>query len=165
MANAVYDALGVGIPHQVQSFFVRLRDHAIMQGREQVTVEDVEEVYRTELLGPSGQNDLMHYETRLQEGLEEESYPIAMQILAEAATQEAFTPDARRCLERLYSAVVNDAAERNTDTLDVLVHDGYLEVGPDGGYRFPSHLLKDWWAARFRDHHTPLKSRQSDDKS
>ncbi len=165
VANAVYDALGVGIPHQVQSFFVRLRDHAIMQGREQVTVEDVEEVYRTELLGPSGQNDLMHYETRLQEGLEEESYPIAMQILAEAATQEAFTPDARRCLERLYSAVVNDAAERITDTLDVLVHDGYLEVGPDGGYRFPSYLLKDWWAARFRDHHTPLKSRQSDDKS
>ena len=68
-------------------------------------------------------------------------------------------------LERLYSAVVNDAAERITDTLDVLVHDGYLEVGPDGGYRFPSHLLKDWWAARFRDHHTPLKDRQSDDKS
>ena len=165
VANAVYDALGVGIPHQVQSFFVRLRDHAIMQGRERVTAEDVEEVYRTELLGPSGQNDLMHYETRLQEGLEEESYPIAMQILAEAATQEAFTPDARRCLERLYSAVVNDAAERITDTLDVLVHDGYLEVGPDGGYRFPSYLLKDWWAARFRDHHSPLKSRQSDDKS
>ena len=165
VANAVYDALGVGIPHQVQSFFVRLRDHTIMQGRERVTVEDVEEVYRTELLGPSGQNDLMHYETRLQEGLEEESYPIAMQILAEAATQEVFTPNARRCLERLYSAVVADAAERIMDTLDVLVHDGYLEVDTDGGYRFPSHLLKDWWAARFRDHHTPLKSRQSADKS
>lgn len=165
VANAVYNALGVGIPHQVQSFFVRLRDHALMQGRERVTIEDVEKVYRTELLGPSGQNDLMHYETRLQEGLEEESYPIAMQILAEAATQDVFTPGARRCLEQLYSAVVDDAAERITDTLDVLVHDGYLEVGPDGGYRFPSYLLKDWWAARFRDHHTPLESRQSDDKS
>ena len=165
VANAVYEALGVGIPHQVQSFFVRLRDHVIMQDRERVTVEDVEEVYRTELLGPLGQNDLIHYETRLQEGLEEESYPIAMQILAEAATQEVFTPEARRCLERLYSAVVADTAERITDALDVLVHDGYLEVGTDGGYRFSSHLLKDWWAARFRDHHTPLKSRQSDDKS
>jgi hypothetical protein len=164
VANAVYNALGVGIPHQVQSFFVRLRDHALMQGRERVTIEDVEKVYRTELLGPSGQNDLMHYETRLQEGLEEESYPIAMQILAEAATQDVFTPGARRCLEQLYSAVVDDAAGRVTDALDVLVHDGYLEDDADG-FRFPSRLLKDWWAARFRDHHTPLESCQSDDKS
>ena len=164
VANAVYDALGIGIPHQVQSFFVRLRDYAIMQGRERVTVEDVEEVYRTELLGPSGQNDLIHYETRLQEGLEEESYPIAMQILAEAATQEVFTPEARRCLERLYSAVVADAATRITDALDVLVHDGYLESDADS-YHFPSHLLKDWWAARFRNHHIPLESRQSGNES
>lgn len=164
VANAGYNALGVGIPHQVQSFFVRLRDHTIMQGRERVTVKDVEEVYRTELLGPAGQNDLMHYETRLQEGLEEESYPIAMQILAEATTQEVFTPGARRCLERLYSTVADDAAERITDALDVLVHDGYLEAGA-AGYHFLSRLLKDWWAVRFRNHHTPLENRQSDDES
>ena len=160
--NAVYDALGLGIPHHVQSFFARLRDHATMQDRDGVTVGDVEEVYRTELLGPSGQNDLMHYETRLKEGVEEKSYSIVMEILAEAATQEVFTSDAQRCLERLYSAVVDDAAGRIMDALDVLVHDGYLEAGL-GGYRFPSRLLKDWWAARFRDHHTPLKSRRAND--
>jgi len=164
VANAVYDALGVGIPHQVQSFFVRLHDHVLMQGQEQVTVEDVEKVYRTELLGPSGQSDLMHYETRLKEGVAEESYPLFVEILAEAATQDAFTPGAQRCLERLYSTLVDDAAERITDALDVLVHDGYLEVTAEG-YRFPSRLLKDWWAARFRGHHTPLESRQSDNKS
>ena len=160
--NAVYDALGLGIPHHVQSFFARLRDHATMQERDGVTVGDVEEVYRTELLGPSGQNDLMHYETRLKEGVEEKSYSIVMEILAEAATQEVFTSDAQRCLERLYSAVVDDAAGRIMDALDVLVHDGYLEAGL-GGYRFPSRLLKDRWAARFRDHHTPLKSRRAND--
>lgn len=33
VANTVYNALGVGIPHHVQSFFARLRDHATMQGR------------------------------------------------------------------------------------------------------------------------------------
>ena len=74
-----------------------------------------------------------------------------------------FTPGARRCLEQLYSAVVDDAARRVTDALDVLVHDGYLEDDADG-FRFASRLLKDWWAARFRDHHTPLESRQADDK-
>ena len=160
VANAVYDALGIGIPHHVQSFFARLREFAIMRDREQVTMLDVPEVYRTGLLGASGQNDLAHYETRLRDGLDDESYPIAMQILAEAATQEVFAPDARRHLESMYSTIVDDAAGRIADALDVLVHDGYLD-GDDGGYRFQSYLLKDWWSARFRDHHRPLVEPES----
>ena len=164
VADAVYEALGIGIPHHVQSFFARLRDFAIMQGRDRVNVEDVDDVYRTALLGPSGQNDLVHYETRLKEGLEDESYSIAMEILAEAATQEVFTPAAQRSLERLYSKVTDDAAGRIADALEILVHDGYLEAG-DNGHRFPSRLLKDWWSARFRDHHTPLEKRHSEAKS
>ena len=156
VANAVYEALGIGIPHHVQSFFARLRESAMMKRRTRVTTDDVAEVYRTEMLGPSGQSDLAHYATRLEDGLDDETgYSIAMKILAEAATREVFTASARSCLERLYSAVIDDPSRRITETLDVLVHDGYLEAGSDG-YRFPSRLLKDWWAARFRDHHTPL---------
>ena len=159
VAGAVYDALGLGIPHHVQSFFARVQEFAIMHGRDRVMVEDVDTVYRTALLGPSGQNDLVHYETRLQEGLEDESYTIAMEILAEAATQERFTPAARRCLEQLYAPVVNDVPSRIADVLEILVHDGYLESG-DVGFRFPSRLLKDWWAARFRDNYIPLEKRR-----
>ncbi len=164
VADAVYETLGVGIPHHVQSFFARLRDFATMQERERITVEDVGEVYRNALLGASGQNDLVHYETRLKEGIEDENYSIAMEILAEAATLEVFTPAARKCLERLYSTVVDDAPSRIADIIEVLAYDGYLESG-DGGYRFPSRLLKDWWSARFRDHHTPLEKRRPEDKS
>ena len=160
VADAVYEKLGIGIPHQVQSFFARLQDFAIMQNRDHVTVEDAKVVYCTELLGPSGGIDLMHYETRLGEGLDEKSYKIAMEILAEAAVQGVFTVGARRCLEGLYSRVLADTPDHHIeDALEVLVHDGYLEVGDDG-YRFPSRLLKDWWVARFRDH-TSLESRFS----
>ena len=162
VAESVYEALGIGIPHHVQSFFARLRDFTTMQGRDRVTVVDVADVYRHALLGPSGQNDLVHYETRLKEGLEDESYSIAMEILAQAATRDVFTPGARRSLEWLYANVVGDAQERIADALDVLVHDGYVEAGPDG-HRFPSRLLKDWWSARFRDHHVPLERRRADD--
>ena len=158
VAGAVYDALGIGIPHHVQSFFARLREHAIMESRDRVTVADVEMVYRTGLLGPSGQNDLAHYETRLREGLDDESRSIAMEIIAEAATQETFTAAARARLGDLYSRVVHDAHGRIAEILDVLAHDGYLEDG-EIGYRFPSRLLKDWWAARFRDHHVPIERR------
>ena len=161
VAEAVYNALGTGIPHHVQSFFARLREAAIMRGRDRVTVEDVDTVYRTSLLGPSGQNDLVHYETRLKEGLEDERYTMAMEILAEAATQARFTPSARRCLEQLYAPIIDDAPSRIADVLEILLHDGYLEDGEDG-LRFPSRLLKDWWSARFRDHHIPLEERRGD---
>ena len=161
VAGAVYDALGIGIPHHVQSFFARLREHAIMENRDRVTVADVEVVYRTGLLGPSGQNDLAHYETRLRDGLDDESRSIAMEILAEAATQEAFTAAARSRLGEIYSRVVDNANGRITEILDVLVHDGYLEDS-DIGYTFPLRLLKDWWAARFREHHFPIERRSPD---
>ena len=163
VARAVYEALGIGIPHHVQSFFARLRQFASMNGRERITVADVSTVYRNGLLGPSGQTDLVHYETRLQEGLDEGGHSIAMEILAEAATQDVFTRDARQILERLYSVVVDNAAGRIMDALDILVHDGYLESADDG-HRFPSRLLKDWWSARFRDHHTPLGDRRAHDQ-
>ncbi len=156
----MYEALEIGIPRHVQSFFARLQDFATKQGRSRVLLEDVEEVYRTGLLGPSGQTDLIHYETRLKDGLGgATAYSIAMEILAEAATRGVFTPRARRCLERSYSALhVDDAAGSTADVLEILEHDGYLEAG-DGGHRFPSNLLKDWWKARFRDHRTPLEGR------
>ena len=155
---AVYDALGVGIPHHVQSFFARLWDYAVMRGVKRVGVKDVGDVYQRELLGPSGQSDLVHYETRLREALSDEEYRLAMEILAEAATEGTFTPAARRSLDALYSTVVDQTAERIVDALDVLVHDGYLEPTVEG-HRFPSRLLKDWWWARFRDHHVPLAKR------
>lgn len=158
VASAVYERLGIGVPHHVQSFFARLRDFAVMQDRDRVTMEDVDNVYFNELLGPSGQNDLIHYETRLKAGLDSESFTIAMQILAESATQDQFTPGAKRALERLYSTLLSDAPRRIVETLDVLVHDGYLEADKDG-HRFPSLLLKDWWSARFRNHHVPLLNR------
>lgn len=158
VADAAFDALGIGIPHQVQSFFARLRDFARIRGRDRVTVNDIAEVYRTELLGPSGQGNLAHYETRLADALDDESRGIAMEILAEAAVQGVFTADARRALERLHTALFDDAPTRVTEALDLLEHDGYLDRGPDG-HRFSSRLLKDWWAARFRGHHTPLAER------
>ena len=161
VANAVYDALGIGIPHHVQTFFARLRDFTIMQGKDRVTVKDVGTVYRIELLGPSGQPDLVHYETRLKDGLDDDSYRVAMEILAEAATQDVFTADARRCLERVYAkVVVGEVSSCVEEALEVLVHDGYLGSTADG-HRFLSRLLKDWWSARFRDHHTPLEQRPS----
>lgn len=163
VAGAVYDRLGVGIPHHVQSFFAHIRDYATMKKRDRVTVEDVAEVYCTELLGPSGQNDLAHYETRLKDGLDDPGYSIAKDILAEASIRQVFATPAKQHLVKKYSTVVDDAHGQIADVLEVLVHDGYLEADNDG-HRFPSRLLRDWWTARFGDHHVSHGGRRSDDK-
>ena len=128
-----------------------------------VTMQDVDEVYRTVLLGSSEDNDLFHYQTRLKEGLNDENrYTIALEILAETATQGKFTPEARRCLARLYSPDERNVPGRIADVLDVLIHDGYLQDG-ENGYHFPFRLLRDWWSNRFRDQHTPLAQRSADE--
>lgn len=146
--DAVYDQLQFGIPFHVQSFFARLQEYYVTRKLEMVRVADVPIVYSQELLGPSGQSDLMHYETRLKDGLTDTDYAIAMAILAEAAAQTEFAPSTRQELEQLYAPMLPDASERIGDALEILEHDGYLESS-DGRYRFQSRLLKDWWSARF----------------
>ena len=108
-----------------------------------------------------GDNDLVHYRTRLEEGLGDEgSCTIAREILAEAATEGRFTPDSGRRLARLLAPMGGDLPGRIAEVLEVLVHDGYLEA-TEHGHRFPFRLLRDWWSARYCDHHTPLRSRVS----
>ena len=156
--GAIYDALGVGIPHFIQSFFVRLQDFAAMNSRTRLTAEDVQTVYDNELLGAAGESDLPHYQNRLQKSLDERTYQVAMEIQAEAATQGAFTVGARRALERIYSSVLPNVRERVDEALGVLVHDGHLERTATG-HRLAFRLLEDWLRTRFRDHHVPLQQR------
>lgn len=155
VATAVCDRLGIGIPHHVQSFFARLREFAGLKGRSRILLSDVDPVYRTGLLGPSGQNDLVHYQTRLRAGLDDGDYRLAMLILAEASTNGGFTDAARRELDRRYSAVESGLPDRTREILDVLVHDGYLTFAGDA-YRFESRLLRDWFHTQFHGHHDPL---------
>ena len=157
--DAIYDALGLGVPHFVQSFFARLKDYAVMNGRTRLTAEDVQAVYSNDLLGPAGNGDLLHYENRLRESLEDNTYRLAMEIQAEAATQGVYTAAAHRSLLQVYETIMPDVRQRADEALDVLINDGHLEPAPDGGHRLPFRLLRDWLHARFRDHHVPLGQR------
>lgn len=159
VADAVYDKLGLGVPQHVQSFFACLQDFARKQGTDRVTKSAVDAVYSDKLLGSSGQDDLVHYKTRLKGALDDSSHDMAMEILAEAAIEKVFSVNARRDLERLYIPVLEDAPERIAEALRVLEDDGYLEFRADDGHRFRSRLLRDWWAADFRGHHVSLAKR------
>ena len=155
VAEAMYGRLGLGIPHHVQSFFAYLRMDATLRGAGRLTVDDVERIYHEVLLGPDGQNDLMHYESRLQDHLADAEYDIAKDILTEAATQGVFTAAARRSME---ATMDSGAPARIASVLDILTHDGYL-ASTDDRYEFASAFIRDWWRIRFSRGYVPLAQR------
>ena len=148
------------IPHHVQQFFDHLHEHLRRAGRRGATMEDVECVYTSEVLGVRGQMDMEHYEGRLRMVLGREGYRTALEILTEASVSEgglrADTVTRYRDLEEREEAGGDPVPVQGV--LLLLEHDGYLERH-GGGYRFVSGLLEDWWRTRHGGHFTPIEQR------
>ena len=150
------------IPHHVQQFFDNLHEDLRRAGRREATMEDVERVYDTEMLGVRGQMDLEHYEGRLRMVLGREGYRTALEILTESAVNDGLlSGDTIGRYREYLQGRSQDEAEDPVpveDVLRVLEHDGYLERHGDG-YRFISGLLEDWWRARHGGHFVPIERR------
>lgn len=147
------------VPHHVQQYFDHLHEHLRRNGRKRATIEDVALVYERDLLGIRGQIDLEHYEGRLKMTLGIEAYRTALDLLTEAAVNEGvLTHQAVRDFrDSVPSSHAEDAVSID-DMLYSLEHDGYLER-QDGGYRFVSGLLEEWWRARHGQYFTPIGQR------
>ena len=157
-ASAVYDRLGIGVPAHIQCFFARLRQSPEVRRTRRIGTGDVNRIYQTEMLGPVGQKDLLHYDTRLQDALGDGiGHELACRILGEAATQGKLSPAARVALERACAVSLERANEHITMIIEILVHDGYLELHGDA-YRFCSRWLRDWWSKRSGSHTVPLEN-------
>ena len=142
------------IPHHVQMFFDKLHDRLRHAGRQDASLDDAERVYLHEMLSVRGQADLQHYEGRLQAVLGRSGYPVALEILTAAAVEGRLDGDTAGRYRAHFAAHVEDGAPSVEDVLHVLEHDGYLER-QDGGYRFVSGLLEDWWRGRYGANFAP----------
>ena len=150
------------IPHHVQMFFDRMHDHLRRTGRQDASPQDVEWVYVREMLGVRGQIDLQHYESRLETVLGKAGYPVALEMLTMTAVEGAIAGDSVDRYRSWFSMRGTNGAEGIPPVdhvLRVLQHDGYLERR-DGGYRFVSGLLEDWWRGRYGQNFTPAFGRQ-----
>ena len=146
------------IPHHVQMFFDKLHDRLRHAERHKALPDDVEWVYRHEMLGIRGQADLQHYEGRLRTILGRPGYTVALELLTATAIAGHLDADALGRYRAFYSdreAESGDGAPSVDDVLHVLHHDGYLERH-DAGYRFVSGLLEDWWRGRYGKHFVPV---------
>ena len=142
------------IPHHVQQFFDNLDLHLKRTGRRDATLDDVERVYTDDMLGPRGQLNLEHYETRLRMLLGNEGYRVALEILTETAVNDGrLSRDAVDRYRGYFPVQIQTPPSGEADfmpveeILYVLEHDGYLERREDG-YQFVSGLLEDWWRLR-----------------
>ena len=146
------------IPHHVQMYFDKLHDRLRQAGRRAATEEDAERVYLHEMLSVRGQMDLQHYEDRLRTILGTAGCPVAMEILTATAVGGRLDGDAVDRYRAHFAAGAEDAEPAGPSVgtvLHVLLHDGYLEP-QDGGYRFRSGLLEDWWRNRWGGSFRPV---------
>ncbi|MCY4007629.1 MAG: hypothetical protein OXE84_12525 [Rhodobacteraceae bacterium] len=154
----MYRRLRCGIPHHVQMFFDKIHDHLRRTGRTDAALDDVERVYMQEMQGVRGQVDLQHYEGRLETILGRTGYTIALEILTATAVSGGIGPETVDGYRNHFSRrdARDTAGEPSVDhVLHVLQHDGYLEPG-NGGYRFVSSLLEDWWRGRYGQGFAPV---------
>ena len=137
------------IPHHVQRFFDTLHEDLRRAGQRNASLEDVERVYDSEMLGIRGQMDLVHYEGRLRMVLGDEGYRAALEMLTETAVNDGrLRGDAIGQYRESLAAEAGTDPPLIEDVLHVLEHDGYLARQGDG-YRFVSGLLEDWWRRRY----------------
>ncbi|MCY4497163.1 MAG: hypothetical protein OXC14_07755 [Rhodospirillaceae bacterium] len=149
------------IPHHVQLFFDNLDQYLRHRGRRRANLDDVKHVYEHVMLGPWGQPDLDHYETRLKMVLGIEGCRIALDLLTEAAVHDGrLLGDAIRRFKEIRPATGMLGEISVEDTLRVLEHDGYLEVR-ENEYRFVSRLVEDWWRARHQKGFIPILERET----
>ena len=147
------------IPHHVQQFFDNLHEDLRRVGRRKASLEDVDRVYTTEMLGVRGQMDLEHYKSRLRMVLGDKGYLAALDILTEAAVNDGLLHS--DAIDRYYEYFQADDTPVSTEyILSVLEHDGYL-ARQEGDYRFVSGLLEGWWRARHARHFVPIARRQA----
>ena len=147
------------VPHHVQQFFDCLHERLRRARRREASLGDVEQAYVEEMLGPRGQIDLDHYESRLKTVLGTRLYRIGLELLAEAAVQGGTLPRTAVDQYRKRFPAEADSDPAPVDSvLIVLEHDGYL-ARQDRDYRFVSGLLEDWWRARHSQHFVPIGQR------
>jgi hypothetical protein len=139
--------LGCLIPHHVQMFFSHLYDYCLRNEKTTPDGKDVNMVYRAEMLGTRGYNELIHYEERLRLVLSDGLMPATLSILAAAASKRVLRQTDVKTILAGYSFTGEEAKAAQDKIFQVLEHDGYLKATPSG-YIFVSRLVKDWWKKR-----------------
>jgi hypothetical protein len=113
------------------------------------------------MLSLQGHAELSHMEERLKMALGLEVYPLALEILTEAAVTGSLDSEAALTICDEYAFQERASKEVLRDILEIFQHDGYLRQEGEEEFVFVSNLLKDWWKRRFGFGYRPVSQRRS----
>ena len=147
LREAVCRRLRCCIPHHVQQFFDALHRQLRLAGRTKATLDDADTAYRGDMLAVRGQIDMDHYEERLKLVLGTDGYRVALELLAQAASEGPLSPASIETYKSKLDISQDAGAAHIPFVLNVLVHDGYFIRWGDE-LRFASGLLEDWQRSR-----------------
>jgi uncharacterized protein len=156
----VVQKLGCCIPHHVQTFFDAIYSACKDRNRHEATVDLVQDVFDSRMLGVRGHAELSHLEERLKLVLGPELHPLALELLTEAAVVGKLTADAADFLSRQYPVENRTPRDVLRHILGIFEHDGYLR-NTALEFEFVSHLVQEWWKARFAFHYVPVAHRRN----
>jgi hypothetical protein len=140
------DLLGVGVPGHVQIFFDEIYKDSVSSGRSDFAVRDVERLFRERMLGP--RVEMATYEERLWQVVGVERLRLVKALLTEAAVSGYLRDETAIAISARHGASPDELRL----VFEILVHDGYL-VRDEGGHRFLSNFLCEWWKAQFGTWH------------
>ena len=146
--RAMCERLRCCIPFHVQQFFSHMDHHLKKEGRTTANSEDIKSVYMRDMLSVRAQTRLDRDQARLKALFEPNGYRLSLSLLTAAACNDGLlgTETATRCVSQLALSEV-EAWSLHEDVMRQLLFDGYLER-VEGGHRFVSKLVEDWWRIR-----------------
>ncbi|MXZ34744.1 MAG: ATP-binding protein, partial [Acidobacteria bacterium] len=124
--EAVCRRLRFCIPHHVQQFFDALHRQLRIAGRKEATLNDADIAYREDMLAVRGQIDMDHYEQRLKMVLGTDGYRVALELLAQAASEGFLHPASIDKYKSKLEISQDGGAAAVPYVLEVLVQDGYF---------------------------------------
>ena len=142
-------------------FFDNIYRVCKLRDLDEVSEELVAEVYMTKMLGLRGHAELSHLEERLRLVLGLERYPLALDLLTEAAVTGQLGQQSvlSLCHQHTIEDGTGTPEDARREILGVLEYDGYLSRSGDS-YTFTSNLLRDWWKTHFGPRYIPSSERE-----
>jgi hypothetical protein len=140
----IISLVGAAIPYFIQVFVTELATDLI-HDQSAPGPKRLENVYQTRVLGPSCKTYFEHYYNRLRQ------YPKTDEQAAKTILRElALANPGSVSRDALYALYRKTAGETGSETgfnrlIGDLENDFYIRCSADGGYRFASKILCDWW--------------------
>lgn len=144
----ILDLVGIFVPYFLQILFSEVAKAHWLTG-EAITVEEIDRIYRSKVLGVDCKTYFDHYYGRLRDYYTPHQERAVKRLLRELARRGAMSRDACFGLYSEIFAEHADVEEFNT-AITNLENDFYLCYNADTGqYEFACKLLRDWWLRHY----------------